>query len=406
MGIKKHSKERKMKRILVLTSTFPRWRSDTVPRFVYDLSTRYVQCGYKVDVIAPHSYQAMRREEMGDISVYRYKYFFNRYQNLAYGGGIIANLKKQPLNYLLIPFFLLFQFLAILQRLKQSKYDLIHAHWLIPQTFICLLILKYIIRDRIPVLCTCHGSDLYVLNGPFFTALKRWVVMNCAHVCVVSKTMRDDLLKLGIKSGAVSISPMGVDLQNLFVPINSVTRYEGRIIFVGRFVLQKGVDLLIEALGIVRKSFPRVEMILVGDGPVRTPLEEKVSNSELNNNVRFMGAVSHEKLPELYSSAIIAVVPSVGNEGLGLVMIEAMGCGCAVIASALGPIMEVIEHEQTGLLFEPGNADDLARQILRLLKEPGLVQSVARNGILKVREQFDWTIIAQRYYDLIEHICS
>jgi len=406
MGIKSDSKERTTKRILVLTSTFPRWRSDVIPRFVFDLSMLYVQRGYEVDVIAPHSYKAKRREVMDKISVFRFKYFFDRYQNLAYGGGIMANLKRQPLNYLLVPFFVLFQCLAILHRLKKNRYDLIHAHWLIPQTIVCVLVLKYFIRDKIPVLCTSHGSDHYVLNGPVFTTLKRWVVTKCAHVCVVSNSMRDDLLRLGIDSGAVSVSSMGVDLQNLFVPVQGVIRYANRIIFVGRFVSQKGAELIIEAVDIVRKSFPNVEVILVGDGPARKTLEDKVKTLELDANVRFFGAVNHEKLPELYSSATIAVVPSVGNEGLGLVMIEAMGCGCAVVASALGPILEVIDHERTGLLFKPGDVGDLATQIQRLLEEPGLARSVTRSGNEKIRERFDWTIVAQRYCDLVEHICN
>jgi glycosyltransferase involved in cell wall biosynthesis len=397
------------KRILVLTSTFPRRVNDTEPRFVFDLCSYYVNHGFVVDVIAPHANGSKRYEVMDGVNVYRYRYFPERLQTLAYEGGIIPNLKKNRLNYLLVPFFILFQSLAIIRCLKGAKYHLIHAHWLVPQAFICAVVLRYIVRAHIPILCTSHGADLYALNGAMMRRIKRWTGANCAHLCVVSKAMKRDILNLGLPADSVSIIPMGVELRNTFTQKADVTRRANRIIFVGRFVAKKGIEILIDALTLIRDAYPRIELLLVGDGPLRQQLEERVNMAGASGNVKFTGGVAHDVLPELYSSASIAVVPSIidaqgDREGLGLVMIEAMGCGCAVVASAMEPLTEVVEHEKSGLIFEPGNAEDLSRQLVRLLRDPEFTKNLARRGGEIARESYDWGRISEYYTRLIEKI--
>ena len=404
------SKPGHSRRILVLTSTFPRWISDTEPRFVFDLSKKLVEAGFLVDVIAPHAGGAKLHEEVAGINIYRYRYCPDRFQTLAYNGGILANLKKNKFNYLLVPFFLLFQSLAIIRRINFQEYDLIHAHWLIPQAFICMLVMRLTGSRDTPVLCTSHGADLYSLNSPVLRWIKRWTASNCSHLCVVSQTMKKDCLYLVNDESSISVLPMGVDLKNLFVPVAGVERLNHRLIFVGRFVEKKGIEVLIDAMSKVRLTMPSVELILVGDGPLRKNLEDKVRASDLEGNIKFYGSMANRELPELYSSANIAVIPSIvdthgDREGLGLVTIEALGCGCAVVASALGPIQELVEHGVSGLLFAPGNADALAECLIRLLKEPVLARSLARTGREQVQEPFDWQRVADNYTRLINRFC-
>jgi glycosyltransferase involved in cell wall biosynthesis len=221
--------------------------------------------------------------------------------------------------------------------------------------------------------------------------------------------MKRDILNLGLPADSVSIIPMGVELRNTFTQKADVTRRANRIIFVGRFVAKKGIEILIDALTLIRDAYPRIELLLVGDGPLRQQLEERVNMAGASGNVKFTGGVAHDVLPELYSSASIAVVPSIidaqgDREGLGLVMIEAMGCGCAVVASAMEPLTEVVEHEKSGLIFEPGNAEDLSRQLVRLLRDPEFTKNLARRGGEIARESYDWGCISEYYTRLIEKI--
>ena len=411
MSEKQSSSTNNKKRILVLTSTFPRWITDTEPRFIFELSKNYVCSGFEVDVIAPHARRAQLQENMEGVKIFRYRYFLERFETLAYNGGILANLQNNKLNYLLVPFFLLFQSLAIIKRIKGRKYDLIHAHWLIPQTLVCLLIKKFLIIRDIPVLCTSHGADLYFLNSPILRRIKKWTARNCTHLCVVSETMKADCLDIGMEKDKISVLPMGVDLRKVFVPVTNVKRLDNRIIFVGRFVEKKGIEILIDAISTVRDTVPSVEVILIGDGPLRNKLKDKISRAGLDGNITFYGSMPNQELPELYSSANIAVIPSIvdslgDREGLGLVTIEALGCGCAVVASALGPIQEVVENGKSGLLFEPGNIEALTACLIRLLKEPELSKSLAWTGRERVKDLFDWIQVTDNYARVINRICA
>lgn len=397
------------RRILVLTSTFPRWKSDTEPGFVFELSKNLVRNGYSVDVIAPHAPGAKHFEELEGLRVYRYQYFFERFQGLSYQGGISANLKSNKLNYLLIPFFFIFQFFTIINRVKNDDYDLIHAHWLIPQAFMAVLASKYIPDFNTPILCTSHGADLYTLNSFFLKRVKKWVAKYCVHVCVVSNAMKNFIEKSGIKNKDVSVLSMGVDLKNIFIPSKEIKRIDNRLIFVGRFVDKKGIPVLIKALSKVVLLNPDVELLLVGDGPLRQEISAMVMSYGLEKNISFYGSEIKEKLPKLYSSASIAVVPSIidksgDTEGLGLVTIEAMGCECVVVASELEPIKEVIEDQITGILFQPGNSEQLSQCLIDLLNNKNKRESISKEGRKKSKQLYDWENITIDYCKLMESL--
>jgi glycosyltransferase involved in cell wall biosynthesis len=268
----------KMPRVLVIASTFPRWINDTEPSFVFDLYRYLHGKGLQIDVIAPHASGAEKHELLDGINVYRYQYFINDLQTLAYSGGILAKLKKNPLNYLLVPFLVCAQALALFRRLNKTNYHLIHAHWLIPQGCICAFI-NMLLRRKAPVLiCTSHGGDLYALNNFFFTRIKQWTIEQCAHFCVVSSAMKKVVLNMGVNSGRISVMPMGVDLVNVFKPIPEIKRNGHRLIFVGRLVEKKGAGCLLDAMARVTKTVPGAELFIVGGGPLRSTLEQRQSN--------------------------------------------------------------------------------------------------------------------------------
>ena len=342
---------------------------------------------------------------MDNIPVYRYPYFFSRFETLAYAGGIMANLKNNRLNYLLVPFLLFSQAVAVLRRLSAGNYRLIHAHWIIPQGLISILTRKILGKEKLPVLCTSHGGDLYALDTPIFRSLKRWTIKNSSCLSVVSHAMKNFARDLCNGEQDFSVIPMGVDLKNTFVPVPGVTRKDRRLIFVGRLVEKKGVINLIEAVKIIRQDIPDIELLVIGDGPLRESLVKETRKLKLEQHVHFMGAVTHERLPELFSSSAVAVVPSIiastgDQEGLGLVIIEALGCGCAVVASDLDAIRDIIDDE-TGLMANPSDSPDLAEKIQTILIDRELRNRLAVKGRQRVIGMFDMDISGKRYYDLI-----
>ena len=141
--------------MLVLTSTFPRWENDPEPAFIFELCRRLIS-NYNVTVLAPRTPAGKMRETISGIDVVHFPYLFNRWEKLAmHGGGILNKLKFNAVYYLMVPFFLLGQLLALVRLFRHERFDLIHAHWLIPHGLISVLgvILSH---RKIPLVCTSH----------------------------------------------------------------------------------------------------------------------------------------------------------------------------------------------------------------------------------------------------------
>lgn len=196
---------------------------------------------------------------------------------------------------------------------------------------------------------------------------------------------------------------MGTDLRTLFVPPGeTILRHTTRILFVGRLVRNKGLEYLLNAIAILKRTEPSIGLIVAGDGPMRKELASKVKKLELTDCVTFLGSVRNSKLPAQYQSAAVAVFPFTGQQGFGLVITEAMGCGCPVIASDLPAMRQTIKHGVTGFLSPPGDAKALAETIQTCLADDELRRKVASTALDSVRKQFDWPIIADKYFKIIE----
>ncbi len=388
-------------RVLVLTSTFPRWENDTEPAFIFELSRR-LTVSFDVTVLSPRTPGSKRKENMAGLRVIRFPYFFSQWEKLAmHGGGILNQLKTNPAYYLMVPFFLLGQLLAIIRLVRNEHFDLIHAHWLIPQGFIAALSLL-ITGKRVPLLCTSHGGDLFALKGKGLQRLKRWVMDKSAALTVVSTAMKKTVVDMGVAPDKVEVIPMGVDLKGLFTPDPGVQRKTDELLFVGRLVEKKGVHFLLEAMPAVLKKYPTVRLILAGSGPMEQELRQQAQRLQISDKVSFLGMVSQTELPAMYRKATLAIFPFIvaksgDQEGFGLVQVEAMGCECPIIAGDLPAIHDIVIHEENGLIVESGNIRALADAIIQTLDDKDLRLKLAEKARMQVMERFDWEVIAGKY---------
>lgn len=383
----------------MLTSTFPRWEGDSEPPFVFELCRR-LGADFDVWVLAPHAPGAKTCETMNGLTIVRFRYFFEWGETLAYRGGILANLRNNQLRYLLVPWFLVCQLAALLRLLARERFDIVHAHWLIPQG-LAAVAARLLSRRAPALLCTVHGSDLYGLRGRLFSALKRLVMRQSDTVSMVSQAMKEHAIALGAEPEKISVISMGVDMANTFTPAEHPARRNNELLFVGRLTAQKGLESLVRALPQVVSACPDTILTVIGRGPQEEPLRALSKALGVAQNVSFLGAIANENLPELYRRASILVFPSATDEGFGLVCVEALACECPVIASDLPAARELILNGKTGLLFQRGDSDELAHKILTLLADPALCRSMGRAGRDFVTKQFDWKIVAQRYGDLL-----
>ena len=387
-----------VKKLLVTASTFPRWDKDTEPRFVLDLCKAMSEY-FDITVLVPACPGAKDQEVLEGINVIRYHYFpIHKFETLCYPGAIVPRIKEKKIRALLVPFL----FLGLWNALRKNigEYDMIHAHWLIPQGIVQSFFKK-------PYIVTGHGGDVCSLNKGFFRKLKIRCIKNAEHVTVVSEHLKNKILEL-VPNIKVEVIPMGVD-NSAFGQQYRVENYFNQggkrvVLFVGRLAEIKGVNYIIEAM-----KYVNAYLVIAGDGPLRKVLEEQAYNIALQKNkdarfpdevmtngarrfgnVVFLGAKNHDELKTIYASSDIFCMPSVTTtkgekEGFGLVMLEAMASGLPVVASNSGGIPQLIKDGENGLLCEEKNLWQLADNMNCLLDDEKLFHRLKHTGVETAR---------------------
>ena len=385
----------------MLTTTYPRWRGDTEPAFVHYLS-RDLQDAFEVHVLAPHTLNAKIMEMLDGVHVHRFRYLPVTWQRLAYEGGIVPRLKQNKWLVLQIPFLFFFMFWSGLRLAKKYKVDVIHAHWVIPQGFIALLIKRFCSRSS-RVIVTSHGADLFSLNNTFLNRLKTQVFARADCVTVVSQAMRTFCQNdLGVRR-VIHVRSMGIDCKNIFLDRVDHAGRSG-FIFAGRLVEKKGVSYLLQAFARLIKERPDEKLLVVGDGTEKRTLMKLSQTLGLEENVTFQGAVETEELADLFNQTAVAIMPSViaadgDQEGLGLVAAEALACGCITLVSNLPAIRDV--HDDAFLQFRQADMESLYQALARVLNEPAEARRRSRLLQQKVIRLFDWSQVADEYKNLM-----
>lgn len=394
-------------KLLVLSSTYPRWDNDWEPAFVHELSKRLTQ-QFDVTTLCPREKGSTLNEQRDGVNVIRYRYAPNAWSTLVSHGGIAANIKNNRLKWLLVPLFLLAQTLATWRAIRDLRPELIHCHWIIPQGFCLYLALRF--TDSPPkFLLTSHGGDLYTFRGKLVTKLKKIVLRRANFITVVSSAMREVISSMEIATNKVRVIPMGIDTQNRFKPNSKISRSPNEILFVGRLVEKKGLKYLLEALPEVAQAIPNVKLSIIGDGPERAALRKQSADLGIASRVEFLGSISNEHLPTHYQRAAVFVAPFVtaqsgDEEGFGLVVAEALSCNCPVIVTiidATRDIRELCPHPENLLGIPAGSPTALSTAIVEIMQgkldEPG--------GYNDVRKKLDWSAIAYNYAKTLINLC-
>lgn len=219
----------------------------------------------------------------------------------------------------------------------------------------------------------------------------------------------------------------GVDPQK-FAAAQNQNGSKKRLLYVGRVSPEKGIHIFLEAFSKVAQQFPETELQIIGP-PGQAPFEfiillnqedPQVSSltsfyqghlknsrqnyleqlqqqipATLKKQINFLGPISHSHLPQHYRQADVLIFPSVWDEPFGIPLVEAMACQIPVIATQSGGMPEIVQHQQTGLLVERGNASDLAQAIIQLLKDDDLRRRMGQAGYKRVEQHFLWKHIAE-----------
>lgn len=267
-------------------------------------------------------------------------------------------------------------------------FDLIDAHYYYPDGVAAALMARYFGR---PLVISARGSDLNVLGTyPFARRLMRWASRQARASVGVSAALVQLLRQWGVAPERLHVLRNGVDLQQ-FTPVDrQMARMQLELdgdpvlLSVGNLVALKGHDLTIESLAQLSKRYPRAQLYIVGEGPLRASLQALARARGIESRVSFVGRVPHEQLAPWYSASDAMVLAS-RSEGMANVLLEALACGTPVVATDVGGAAEVMSRACAGRLVESGDASSLALAIDGLLSGPP-----DRREVRNLAEGFGW----------------
>ena len=401
--------------ILALTHNFPRTPEDHSGRFLVNIY-RHLPQNFKVKVIAPQTVFSVpvgKHDNYEGVEVVRIRYWFKKGQDLFYG-GVIGKVKN-PLNVLKLFAYYIALTLACLDEIKAASgqgrgYNVIHAHWWIPSGFVAC-ILSYL--TDIPYIVTSHGTDIFILRKyKLLKLVARHVLRRSSLVTTVSssiaKTLEmvfgEDFVRNEIN---IKVIPMPYEYDMFAHEIYD--NKENTILSIGRFTERKGYPYLIEAFAEFLKYCKehKIEMPvlkLYGFGPDQDALKAQAKSLGLEKSIYWGGEIKdHKDVPDIIKKARIFVIPSITDrnkesEGLGIVILEAMASGVALIASESGGITDLIKHKVNGYLVPEKDSHAIAVTMAYIYEHPEETDRCVRQGLKDVA-QFSDKNVSSRFQE-------
>lgn len=362
-------------RVVFVTHAFPREAGDAAGSFLLRLARALGEEDVAVTVVAPAGTHAggatlAARETIDGIDVRRFRYAPRDWETLAYTGAMVESVAGSARGKLALGGLLSAERRAVARTVRETRADVVHAHWWFPNALAAAGPAR---RTDVPLVITSHGTDLRLLQRtPAAAPLARYAFRRAAAVTCVSSWLADIARPFAGREPIVA--PMPAD-TSVFMPGGE--RSADRLLFVGRMTEQKGIADAIEALARMRGTSSTLDVI--GDGPLRTDVQERARSLGIGDRVRFHASMPPRELAAMYQRASALLVPSTG-EGLGLVAVEAQLCETPVIAYDSGGLPDVVKHDISGLLVRPGDVAALASAADRLLDDPALARRLGETG--------------------------
>lgn len=282
--------------------------------------------------------------------------------------------------------------LALISTLAKERFDIIECY---QSPFIHTFSAKLIsLLKGVPLIFTWHEvwgeywEEYLGIVGYFAKILERIVLRFSKKIIAVSEKAKKELIKAGVRKEKIIVIPNGIDLEMIekVKPAN-----EGfDVIYVGRLVKDKNVDVLLKSIALVKEKIPRIRVAVVGDGPERKNLESLAKNLGIRKNVKFFGFIKrYEDVIALMKSSKVFVLPST-REGFGIVCLEALACGLPIIAI----------KDQLGFKIREGKDGFLVK-----LDEGEIAEKIIKARKIRVKlsriKNFDWRTIAEKYVGIL-----
>ena len=282
--------------------------------------------------------------------------------------------------------------------------DVLHGHdWLVGQAAVIASE-----ATGVPFVLTVHATESGRMNGVLASeqsqaidATEAWSVEHADALIVCSRAMREEVLELfDADPASLTVVPNGVDPGEWTTAPARKRRMRERygsplIAYCGRLEDEKGVQTLIDAVGMLRGSEPDARAVIIGTGSALPRLRARARRRDLLDAVTFTGFIDDADVRAIIAAADVAVVPSL-YEPFGFVALEAMALGAPLVVSRTGGLAEIVDDGVTGWHAEPGDAADLARVLGEVLDTPKVARARAKAARVAVEERYGWVAIAER----------
>lgn len=378
-------------KVLILTTSYPRNKSDLSGIFIKRLAVAMVQSGVNVTILAPGDKDAESRELDHGIQVRRFMYAPRKLMRIGYGdGGIPENLRRRPWLYLILPLFIA-SFVAHTIILARD-HDIIHANWL--PTGLFSLFAKWLRKK--PLVITLRGTDLSGGISKLLPFVGLWV----DAITTVNNTWAKELRqKLAVK---VFYTPNGVEASNKAIDLRAkfgIGPDETIALYVGTLRRCKGADILAKAAEATKEKDCSVRFLVIGPG---TPEEFGLDRTP---NVLCIGGIPPDQVLSAYLCCDIFILPS-RFEGRPNALLEAMASGLPSVATRIPGVIEVLT-EEAGILVDIEDAASLAEAICVLAKDPIRRKLMGEKARARIEElSLDWNSSAQGYLTVFDEVRS
>jgi len=319
-------------KVAVLTTSYPRYAGDAAGRFVADAVEHVRARDVEVQVVGPEQF---------------------RNYGIAYGHGVLGNLRRRPWLVLLVPALLA----SFVRAARRTDADLLHAHW-IPAGWVAA-------RTGKPYVVQVWGTDVELARRA--PKLARRVLLGARLVIAASTALAEAARRLGVRD--VRVIPSGVEIP----PDVGEEAEPPEVLYAGRLSPEKGILELVEAAG-------GMNLVVAGDGPLR----RRVPGA--------LGFVPNETLQHLYARAAVVACPS-RREGFGVACLEAMAHARPVVATSVGGLRDLVVDGETGLVVPPRDPTALRAALERLLADGEVRRRLGSAGRERARERFSWDAV-------------
>jgi glycosyltransferase involved in cell wall biosynthesis len=363
--------------ILFVTTSFPRFSSDFPGSFVFRFAKYLVRDGVQVTVLAPGAVGYPTTDDLEGVQIYRFPYFYpEKVQCLAYGRGILANMRHSRLAKIQIPFFFSALVRAILR--YQDHFDLIHCHWV--PTAVAALIARPFSRTRPAIVFTAWGSDYRLLPA----WLTRWAVA-LVDGCISTGIESDERLRAAGRTEFRRITaPVDEERFNRTAILPDMREELGIdqdipvIAFVGRLNYFKDPLTFIGACAILKQEGVPFVAPMAGDGDLMTECQQAIQQSELQDRVLLLSMRSDPE--RLFRIATLAIHISPVENTWANAIAEAMFMDVPVVLSDAGYTGRLFTHERDCLIVPAQNPTALAKALIRLIEDEALRKKLTKGA--------------------------